>query len=73
MSSESREDWGGGLARQEAQVVHPHSSEAKEGEVRGARDRETETDGKERERGGKRRRERAWREIREPEEQTGRG
>jgi len=51
MSSESREDWGGGLARQEAQVVHPHSSEAKEGEVRGARDRETETDGKERERG----------------------
>lgn len=50
MSSESQEDWGGGLARQEAQVVHPHSSEAKEGEVRGARDRETETDGKERER-----------------------
>lgn len=48
----AREDWGGGPARQEAQVVHPHSSEAKEGEVRGARGRETEMDGKEREREG---------------------
>lgn len=73
MSSESREGWGGEPAQQEAQVVHLHSSEAKEGEVRGARGRETEMDGQDRERERVRKEEGAWREIREPEAQKGEG